>query len=481
MLRTFVNIVVLVSAALFVATGCAGSQTASQQVGDSGWSSHQLQAELTALGDQFIARVTEATSALTRNSSDLRQRRIAHTLKLVSAEGAITNIGGPSPVAGLLDMTVMVTLMRMKLEEHAPRLFGESADVLIDAFERSEDGFWNLCTEVLSEQEMQELHNAIREWNLENQDMNFVAKVRLSDFAHQREATPTRNRGILPSNILQLFYLDPLAGLDPTVREIEQTRLLAERVIYQAQRMPRLLRWETEALYLDLVSSEGVQKLLENIDQAANASTTLSGLAEELPQFAAEERTQTIQELEAAVERQRRETIAQVRDVIQTDTRVLLDDLNNAQEPLQASLTQLDNTIASAGDLTSQLTELLRASDALATKLGLTQRVREPRPANDADGMETFEQATMRIQSAAHDVTELLIAATRLLETPALQEPERVAHATNQASDKFFKDVVRAGVTLILIAAAALLIVLVIHCLLGYALARRAQRSETRA
>ena len=54
---------------------------------------------------------------------------------------------------------------------------------------------------------------------------------------------------------------DPLAGLDPAVRELTQTRLFAERALYVAQKMPLLLRWQTELLTINTLNQPAVLTL----------------------------------------------------------------------------------------------------------------------------------------------------------------------------------------------------------------------------
>jgi len=78
-----------------------------------------------------------------------------------------------------------------------------------------------------------------------------------------------------------MFQVDPLAGLDPAVRELTQTRLFADRALYVVQRMPRLLRWQTELLGLNTAQIPAVRQLTElmlALDRTI-ASTNLTQLA----------------------------------------------------------------------------------------------------------------------------------------------------------------------------------------------------------
>jgi len=45
---------------------------------------------------------------------------------------------------------------------------------------------------------------------------------------------------------MNLMNLDPTAELDPAIHEITATRLLVERAMFTAQRVPSLARWQAE-------------------------------------------------------------------------------------------------------------------------------------------------------------------------------------------------------------------------------------------
>ena len=51
-----------------------------------------------------------------------------------------------------------------------------------------------------------------------------------------------------------MLGLDPLTQLDPAVREITQTRELAERTIYYMQRAPSLLDMQLERITYQLAA-----------------------------------------------------------------------------------------------------------------------------------------------------------------------------------------------------------------------------------
>ena len=70
-----------------------------------------------------------------------------------------------------------------------------------------------------------------------------------------------------PGSVFSLLKVDPLAGMDPAVREIAQTRMFAERALFVTQKMPMLLRWQTELLSVNAVEMPAVQQLVTNSTQ----------------------------------------------------------------------------------------------------------------------------------------------------------------------------------------------------------------------
>jgi hypothetical protein len=73
--------------------------------------------------------------------------------------------------------------------------------------------------------------------------------------------------------------MDPLAGLDPTTRELAQTRLLAERAMFIAQRMPQIIQWQAELLTIRTAELPQVEQLVSNTTQLAAAINPVGKLA----------------------------------------------------------------------------------------------------------------------------------------------------------------------------------------------------------
>ena len=98
----------------------------------------------------------------------------------------------------------------------------------------------------------------------------------------------------------------PLSGLDPATREIAQTRLLAERALYIAHRMPNVLRWQTELLALTTTEMPAARQLVTNSTQIAESLDRFSRVAEALPGQIRTEREEIVKALESQVRAENR-------------------------------------------------------------------------------------------------------------------------------------------------------------------------------
>jgi len=387
---------------------------------------YELQSQIVDFGDEFIQRTSQAADALENELPGARGRQFAHAVKLQSAQAAITNISGPNPFVATLDMVVMVTLVREVLEEEAePRLGGHS-EVLLEAFKKSEADIWQLAARILTQDQLNQLSEAIEDWRFDNPELKYVFSSRLSDFAAERGLAPTTaGGGALPSSIFGFLYLDPLAGLDPTVREIEQSRLLAERAIYTAQRTPSILRWQVEGLFHDLVLTPEATSVLEAVASAAESGRTVSDFATGLPETIAAEREAALAQVEVLIERQREGAMEQISDVVAREREEFLASLDEATVPVNTTLAELRSTIDSGRDLATRLDRFVEKSDALAKTLRLDQ----PRDREPLD-LEQLRGAATELSVTARELTTLVDSVALVTEPAKTQQTTQAIEQT---------------------------------------------------
>jgi hypothetical protein len=189
--------------------------------------------------------------------------------KIAFATEVTSIVSGPNAYANLLDFTVFTTITRIGLEQHwQPNVFGESAVPLVQAFHNTETNLWSSVGKVLKPEQQSELVLAIEAWQRNNRAPEAVLSGRAVGFAaHIAESNKTESEK--SGSVFDLLMLDPLSGLDPATREIAQTRLFAERALFVSQKMPFILRWQTELLSLNASRLPAVQQLLTNTTEVA--------------------------------------------------------------------------------------------------------------------------------------------------------------------------------------------------------------------
>jgi hypothetical protein len=272
----------------------------------------------------------------------------------------------------------------MAMEEHwQPDVFGESNLALIENVRTSEAKFWDLAATILNPDQQAELKQAIAEWHRKNPSPESLLTARTLGFAAEI-AQAARADQDKPGSVFGLLRVDPLAGLDPAMREIAKTRLFAERALYVAQKMPILLRWQTELLALNTIQLPPVQQLVSNSTQLSASVERFARVAEQLPGQLSSERAEILKSLESQ-EKSLKPLVADVRDTLAAGTQMSVA-LNTALisfdalmrrfgvgEPSSSSASKTNDepfrildyaqTAARVDEMARQLTELLTKFD----------------------------------------------------------------------------------------------------------------------
>lgn len=123
-----------------------------------------------------------------------------------------------------------------------------------------------------------------------------MAFIHFFDFA-KAIGRPASGETARPGGLFAFLGLDPLASLDPAVRQLEQTRLLAERTIYYLQRVPYILNLQVDRASSELLARPEVNGLLRDSDRISGSLERFAGVAEALPAKLTAEREALIQQL----------------------------------------------------------------------------------------------------------------------------------------------------------------------------------------
>ena len=258
----------------------------------------EVQQRLMRFSDEYLISMAYGMDRLRRGTNEVDPTELLKWKILLGTE-TCSIASGPNAVANLLDMTIFITVTRRGLEEYwQPKIFGESAQTMLDTTRDAETNIWQFTSQVLTPQQLTELQKGLDVWFQKNPLPENVLAARAVGFAAEvGKANPTEESK--PGSVFGLLMIDPLAGMDPAVREIAQTRLMAERALYVAQKMPTILRWQVELLSLNTLQMPVVGQLVTNSTQIANSVERFATVAEKLPDQVSTERAEILKALQS--------------------------------------------------------------------------------------------------------------------------------------------------------------------------------------
>jgi hypothetical protein len=289
--------------------------------------------------DEYVDSIVQPIRSFQAATDSATERLTAQNWLLSQATAAYTIASGPSPLVNSVDLVVLATLSRMVIDDAwSGDRFGERAAPLRDAYHRLEPIALDLAKGALSVDQIVELQQVIIAWRAQNPQVTAIAAVHFRDVASSI-GRPKPGGVDNFSSLFNLLGIDPFSSLDPAVREITQSRQLAERTVYYTQHLPNLLDMQVERLTFELATMPETTRLLANADQVAGAANTSARVVSELPGFLAREREAAIRQFMDAL-------------TIETaHTRRLVIELRAALESGTATSESLNTTIRSFDQL----------------------------------------------------------------------------------------------------------------------------------
>jgi hypothetical protein len=334
----------------------------------------QLQLAVMRFADEYTSWVTEKITQFQRSTDDPGERLAAQAWLVSQATSAVTIATGPNPELNAIDMLVFATLSRMVIEDRwVGEIYGARAEGLLVAHRGLEERAWNFAPMLLSEAQVSQLRSDIDTWHRRNPIVRAVPFIHFEDFALAIGATPTGAGAGSSGSIFSFLGIDPLSNLDPAVRELAQTRQLAERAVFYGQRAPKLISMEAQRLAFELAMTPESAGLLANVDRIGGAAQATGNLAADLPRLFAEERSAAIEQLTGI--------------------------MDERQGQLQALIVELRSTLEAGGTTSDSVRETIAALDVLLARFD--------RPAS----------AYARTDSRPFDVTEYTEALRAMGET----------------------------------------------------------------
>lgn len=309
-----------------------------------------LQLEVMREADDYVGSVAQAADSFRATVGTPEARDAAQQWKLNEATAAYVNAAGDNPLLSAVDMVVLASLSRCVMEDYwVGEKYGEPARPLLQVQRQLESNAWSLAQGVLTPAQQQNLRQLLREYRDQNPHLRYAAAVRLPHLAASLAKSPTAEQSKQPGNLFSLLYLNPLAGLDPTTQAIEQTRLLAQRAMYYAQRTPMLLSWQVELTTYQLAAQPEARQVLSNVNDVAQSTRAFARTADGLPGLVNDQREAAINQLFAGIAKERTNVLA---------------DLTAQESQLHELLPQVRQTLVAGGDMANSLNGAVKSLDA---------------------------------------------------------------------------------------------------------------------
>jgi hypothetical protein len=351
----------------------------------------EVQQALMRFADEYSARLSAGLDTLRRGTNALRPAEVLKW-KITLGSETCSIASGANAIANLLDMTVFVTVNRMGLETYwQPKVFGESAQPMLESCRNAETEIWKLAGKMLKPEQQAELHQAIETWQRQSPLPEDLLAARALGIASQ-VAQSSQPGTATPASVFNLLNFDPLSGLDPATREIAQTRLFAERALYVTQKMPTLLRWQTELLSLDAMAMPQVEQLVTNSSQIAASVERFAAVAEKLPGQVSTEREEILQALQSQ------------------------------EKNLTPLVNEVRQTLTAGSQMSTSLTTTIGAFDALMKRFGVgdTNNTSPPDTNSPPFRIQDYGQTAAQLDGAARQLTQLLQTLDQIIDSTNL-------------------------------------------------------------
>jgi hypothetical protein len=298
---------------------------------------------LMRFADIFVVEIDHAAREFEELAGTVEAREQALSWRLDYATTLYRLVTSQKPFAGLFDTAILITALHSTHENRWLGEWGEADRPMVDSLGRLEEAVWLMAGEVLSKEELDEMRQMVQAW-LGGEEARFVDIANMPGLLDLAKGSKSGASGVVDS-LTQMVTLDPLSGLEPAVREVEQARLLGERLFFFTQRMPGLLATRIELMTLRSVQTSEARGALESWERLSKAAESMAATAASFPA-----------EREAA--------LTQISTELTAQREGLVHDLETSREPLVELLEETRSATEAGRAMSDSLTQTLQALDA---------------------------------------------------------------------------------------------------------------------
>jgi hypothetical protein len=408
--------VMLLSAMCLLIIPTPGSAAKKEKKKDYVMTEIELQSELMSYADRFASIMAQSFEDFDALKPSPEARRFILDDMVHSISSMFTTAAEPNPQTALLDMVSITTLGRMIYEDNLRKRFGKPVEVMARGFGELENDVWQIAAKILAIEQQHELRAVILDWRKRNPEKVIYNYFRFSEFAADRRKST-------------LVKKDGTGGLFKSVQQatqqVEETRMLAERGLYLATRMPLLTGAFTEVWMTQLLLNPEASKILQDVHNISGVSQRLATVAEELPDQLMKDisrlRVQTIDQIMKGVDVWSEKTVNDVMARVAIERQAFIDQLidrfvGEKKIILEAILAEQQKYT----ELAAELRQLIEGSNTLLlTANTLTENLNLGGPSGESTDSKPFD--IKDYQDTIAEVTTLVESTNKLVATAGLE------------------------------------------------------------
>jgi len=432
--------------------------------------------------DRFASILLQAFEDFDALNPPPKLRRFVQSDMIFAITAAYTTAAEPNPTTALLDMVVITTLGRIIYEDNIRKKYGKPTEVMAYGFMALEEDIWLIAAKILSLEQQQELRGLIRKWRERNPNYVVYTHIRFSDFAGERGKSTLVNK-VQTGGMFK--------SVQEATQQVEKTRMLAERVLYLATRLPLQTGNFSEVWLTQLIGNPEVEKILSDVSRFTAVSERLATVAEQLPVQISEERNKTIAQvaeemsklrvatidqtmkevekwsdatlnkLVEQVGEQRKATVDQLMDRLSEERKSAFQDLIAEEQRIKGLVTELRMTLAEGNNL-------LQSASTLSEQLNLdiSQSAEQPVDSKPFD-IKAYQATAAEASRTVEKLTTLVEATNRLLNSESLEKVlthlDKIFDNIGRESEELVDHTFRQAILLIVFAMVAYIIARLIY------------------
>ena len=294
----------------------------------------QLQSHLMSFADRFASILDTAIAKFENLNPTEKKRYEVLELMTFSLHHAFIIAGESEPDVGLLDMFSMVTLGRIFFEKEGRSRYGKVIVPVIAGYRRAEADIRNVAAKVLTPDQMLSLMKIIERWRKENPGVKSFPLIRFSTFAADRRES-TLSKAEDPEGLIE--------SVESASETVEEMRLMAERGMYLATRIPLLTGLFGDLWLTRIMNNPELQKALSDVSRLSEGTAGLAEIAAKLPDQIATEREATIKQLAGEISAARKAAMADFLVEFQRIEQRLIPEIANAMDRAESEGEELVN------------------------------------------------------------------------------------------------------------------------------------------